>query len=345
VRHTVGNNYRKLEEGFPPVDGIKGNKAKQHDELVKKIKRVLDIVGRYVMENPRGGLEKMPFMADWEDSRKHVVELCAYIWPFRKETNLWVQGIRWKPKGTTGSGRCEGKCGQGDTDPLTRRFKHFMTLATDPQKGPRGVGATSQTCGIPNGLIKEILVAVAERAALGGKVVLDLCAGFQSIRNEVLKAGAKYVGVDIQGRRQVKQGPTRRAAIVLRTGNKVLAVKTQTTDGKQFWRFPGREHDTQNDKSLHHTGVRALEQATGIGSETWRNRVVSGPVVHALTNTTYYTYNLNQPLLQVALRSSVDQQKESEKTVEVAWVDYKQAPGRDWWPEDRAVIARLAAMQ
>ena len=84
-------------------------------------------------------------------------------------------------------------------DPLTRRFRHYMALAVDPQRGPRGAGATSKTCGIPNMLITEILQALKETKQLEGKVVIDqyLCAGFQSIREAVLTAGATYVAVDI----------------------------------------------------------------------------------------------------------------------------------------------------
>ena len=48
-------------------------------------------------------------------------------------------------------------------------------------------------------LITEILTAMAETQQLRGKVVLDLCAGFQSIRRAVEAAGAKYVAVDLKG--------------------------------------------------------------------------------------------------------------------------------------------------
>ena len=68
-----------------------------------------------------------------------------------------------------------------------------MALAVDPQRGPRGAGATSKTCGIPNMLITEILQALKETRQLEGKVVIDLCAGFQSIRKAVLAAGASIV--------------------------------------------------------------------------------------------------------------------------------------------------------
>jgi hypothetical protein len=53
-----GFNYRRLEPGYPPVKGEKGQKAAQHDKLTQRIKEVLELVGCYVMENPQGGMEK-----------------------------------------------------------------------------------------------------------------------------------------------------------------------------------------------------------------------------------------------------------------------------------------------
>ena len=140
----------------------------------------------------------MWFMSDWEDKQK-IVELCAYAWPFKKSTNLWVEGFEFNPQGNTGSGRCEQKCGQGAVDNDTNRFKHYMALAVDPNRGPRGKGSQQMTCGMPKQLIVEILNAIKQTAQVSGKVVLDLCAGFQSLREAVVEAGARYVAVDIQG--------------------------------------------------------------------------------------------------------------------------------------------------
>ena len=80
------------------------------------------------------------------------------------------------------------------------------------------------TCGIPTMLIREVLTAVAETRQLKGKVVLDLCAGFQSLREEVLRAGAKYVAVDREGHRGHGIKQPRRAAAVLCSGSKCQVV-------------------------------------------------------------------------------------------------------------------------
>ena len=69
------------------------------------------------------------------------------------------------------------KVGVYSIAPLTGRFKHFMALAVDPQRGPRGAGAARMTCRIPDLLITEILQGMAEMMDLGGKVVLEYAQG------------------------------------------------------------------------------------------------------------------------------------------------------------------------
>ena len=75
-----GFNHRKLEPDFPPVEGERGKKAAQHDRLTWRIKEVLELIGCYVMENPQGGMERMLYMADWEDKQKIIDQiLCAFV--------------------------------------------------------------------------------------------------------------------------------------------------------------------------------------------------------------------------------------------------------------------------
>ena len=78
-----GNRHRKKEDGLPPVEGKKGEKARAHDRLAVRIKEVLALTKRFVMENPAGGLERMWYMMDWQDKKK-VIEMCAFAWPFKK---------------------------------------------------------------------------------------------------------------------------------------------------------------------------------------------------------------------------------------------------------------------
>ena len=337
-----GVNRRLLEEGFPPAEGAKGVKAAEHDKLTQKVMKVLGLIGRYVMENPQGGMEKMWFMRDWEDQKK-IVDLCSFIWPFRKTTNLWAHGFEWEPKGVTGTGRCEEQCGQGSVDPVTKRFRHYMALAVDPQRGPRGAGATQMTCGIPDKLITEILEAVKETVELKGKVVLDLCAGFQSIRKAVLEAGAKYVAVDVMGKRQTKQAAARRAVVALRVDNTVLAVKLQYADSTSEWTMPGGAKNN-SDQSLHSAGVRELERCTGIGQARWGRMVSKGPVVEALPHTTYYAYHLNLrvPKADLVEHFKKRQEVEGAKIVAWAWVDVGKdaVDGCKWREEDLQALKR-----
>ena len=45
---------------------------------------------------------------------------------------------------------------------LTRRFRHYMALAVDPQRGPRGANAAKMTCGMPEMLVAELLEGINE---------------------------------------------------------------------------------------------------------------------------------------------------------------------------------------
>ena len=333
-----GHHYRMLGQGAPPTPE-KAETARQHDRLVQRVKAVLDMVGRYAMENPQGGLEKMWYMADWE-AKKKAIELCAFVWPFRKGTNLWTAGFDWQPQGTTGDGRCHEACEQGAVDPLTKRFKHFMALAVHPQRGPRGKQATRMTCGIPSVLVKEILTAVAERHKLGGKVVLDLCSGFQSLREEVLKAGATYVAVDKLGDRKPASSEPRRAAVVLYHEGHVLAVEHELKDGTRCWTVPGGKHE-KTDSSLHHTALRELREESGIQYTHLTDRVGAGPDLIALNDTTYFAYALNQPLSQAELRKWFALREELGTIKDVAWKSIVDADDTVWRAEDRVMLERL----
>ena len=89
-----GFNYRKLEPGFPPVEGERGRKAAQHDRLTQPIKEVLDLVGCYVMENQQGGMEKMLYMANWEDKKKIINRrVCVHmaVQEDHQPVGTWVQ--------------------------------------------------------------------------------------------------------------------------------------------------------------------------------------------------------------------------------------------------------------
>jgi 8-oxo-dGTP pyrophosphatase MutT (NUDIX family) len=197
------------------------------------------------------------------------------------------------------------------------------------------------TCGIPHQLITEVLTALAETQQLKGRVVLDLCAGFQSIREAVLKAGATYVGVDLKGSRGSQQQPQpRRGAIVLCHNKRVLAVKHRNQDGSCGWMIPGGSSRSP-DMSLHHTALRELKQQTGLGHEGFRGIIRAGPQLVALENTTYFTYALNSPIPQAELARSFAGRRDNTTILDMAWVNQCEAKQLLWRKEDEAVLQRV----
>ena len=107
------------------------------------------------------------------------------------------------------------------------------------------------TCGIPERLIIEILTAINEVESIEDKVVLDLCAGFQSPREQVIKMGANYVAVDvmIMGTSKVKAEEAKEVAVVLRQGDKYLSILRDDLQGGLQWSLPSGQH-RKSDKSL-----------------------------------------------------------------------------------------------
>ena len=331
-----GNNHREPDGKMSPA----GDLAKSHDRLTQRIKQVLKLVTRSVMENPAGGMEKMWFMADMEDKKK-ILNLCAYAWPFRKTTNLWVNGFEFEPEGNTGDGKCNDECGQGAINPESNKFRHHMALAVHPERGPRGAGAAEMTCGMPRQLIMEVLKAVAATAQVSGKVVVDLCAGFQSMREAVEAAGAKYVAVDIQRLRKPPQHVQRQAAIVLVRDDEVLATENSTPDGIKFQYARGGSKDTPNSSlsaPVHEDAARALERATGLSENEWRTWIRRGPTTRALKGTTYYIYDINPSSFpRSEAESDGGKQQESYKWVRAGEV----TTANGWRSEDVQVTGEL----
>ena len=191
------------------------------------------------------------------------------------------------------------------------------------------------TCGIPDKLITEILKGMAENVDLGGKVVLDLCSGFQSIREAVLQAGASYVGVDIAGRRTVEATPARRAAVVLIADQHVLAVKHRLQDGGHVVTLPGGKREQQDD-SLHAAGVRELLEEVGLSESVWRDLIAKGPDVYALHDTTYYVYHLSRVVPKATMLRAFRARtpSEAQKITAWQWANIRDIDSAVWRNED-----------
>ena len=90
----------------------------------------------------------------------------------------------------------------GTVNPDTGRINHQVKIARDPKDGFTGAGATRMKNEMPAMWMEEFLTAAKERS--NRRVVIDLCAGWQSLRPVCERLGLDYVAVDIAGDRNVR---------------------------------------------------------------------------------------------------------------------------------------------
>lgn len=217
VNEGKGSHYR--ERGRPRGEGPLGRKAKEHDMLIQHLQQMAQLVPCSVIENPAQGLARQAYM----DEPTCTVDLCAFGWPFKKPTDLWISGFVYEPCGDTGDGRCgKESCKQGEVRSDTGRVRHYRTLGGEPERGPRGKGATALSHGMPKHLLGEILNA-ARIAMPDRHVVLDLCAGHQSWREVAIAQGMRYVAVDLKG--ELPPREQRRLAVGIWKGEEILAIQ------------------------------------------------------------------------------------------------------------------------
>ena len=161
-----------------------------------------------LLENPKGNLQHRPFMHQQPFElglEKRRVDYCAYDHPFKKPTHVWTN-LSWEQKGTTGDGLCGGKCGHGKVQ-KNGRFKHFCGLAQEPERGPRGFGANKLKNSVPDGLCSEWMDLLVANRKLHPEqdTVIDLCAGYQHMKDWCLKNGFNYIAIDMLGDRNLKR--------------------------------------------------------------------------------------------------------------------------------------------
>ena len=136
-------------------------------------------------------------------TEKHVVDYCAFRHPYKKPESVWVSEFRWHPKGLTGDGRCGGNCESGSVHADTGRYMHHMVLSGATGTGPTGTGIEQQKNAVPPMLLEEILAAVkSQRADSKRTWVIDLFAGYGSLREVAKTMGLNYLEVDIWSRNQ-----------------------------------------------------------------------------------------------------------------------------------------------
>jgi len=208
VNEGRGFHYRiHSEPHWPPrEDDSKYSKlAKKHDAMTS---RVIDALAdstenrgtQIAAENPRGGMERQLFMnaPRWKRlTHKHITDYCAWKHPYQKSENIWVSEFGWKPTGITGDGRCGGKCESGSVRADTGKFRHDLVLSGPTGTGPSGKGIERQKNAVPHLLLMEILkAAIANNTDPKRLYVLDLFAGFGSMRAAAKAAGLGYIAVD-----------------------------------------------------------------------------------------------------------------------------------------------------
>ena len=205
-----GNHYRMhdLSTKPPRKDGSqKGRMAATHDKLVQNILHAWlcdrDRGSKQVvfMENPVGFLSRRPFVQRYSSLlglTRRTVHYCAYGHIFNKPTHIWTNARSWKPTGKTGDGLCGGKCDMGRMM-KSGRYKHYHGLAQEPIRGPRGAGALKLKNAVPAPLCEEWIQHL--KSAPKGSCVIDLCAGYQSLKPHALAHGFSYIAVDLRGDR------------------------------------------------------------------------------------------------------------------------------------------------
>ena len=170
-----GNHYRLSgadHPSRPPRDTTtaKGKLAHKADQMVKRgiaVAEYFDTVlsAMFYMENPVGGLQRRPYMSSWVRRWKGRVRLievhyCAYQHPYHKPTHFWTNLTmdQWQPQGTTGSGRCEGRC-EGGRLSQAGKWEHVFKIAQGSWQAVGGKGRKAYKNMIPRTLHLEILRA------------------------------------------------------------------------------------------------------------------------------------------------------------------------------------------
>ena len=204
-RGTATRDYS--DPAWPPrKDGSKqAQRARDADVLTENMTHSL-LAARghgiqFAAENPTGGMIRRPFMhnKEWlEHTHCLTVDYCAYDHPVKKPTNIWISEFAWSPTGSTGDGRCNNACGSGHINSDTGRYIHDVVLAGRGDRALSPPHISQQKNSVPKLLQQEILTAAMSKSNGKRNIVIDLFAGYGSLRETVKEKGLIYVGVDRQ---------------------------------------------------------------------------------------------------------------------------------------------------
>ena len=142
-------------------------------------------------------------------TEKQVVDYCAFRHPYKKPENIWVSEFGWSPTGITGDGRCGDKCESGSFRTDTGRYRHDRVLSGATGTGPTGSGIEQQKNAVPPMLLDEILSAVkSQRTDSKRTWIIDLFAGYGSLRAVAKAQGLNYLAVDMRDLMSTAKKPT-----------------------------------------------------------------------------------------------------------------------------------------
>ena len=187
---------------------LKVLKAVEHDRFLPRLQMMVaadrqrGLSYNFMFENPRASLRCRPYMqlCAWPrvvEVVHRTVDLCAFGHVYKKGTDLWTSLTNWMPQGSTGNGKCNRACGQGQfTD--TGSYQHFHALSVEPHRAVQGKGATAMRNAMPKHLLGEVLRSALMEASPQQNVVIDLCAGYRSLQAVCQAEGLMYVPVDIR---------------------------------------------------------------------------------------------------------------------------------------------------
>ena len=161
---------------------------------------------QFAFENPQGSLAKRPYMQpdawpDVGDMYSHAIDLCAFGLLRKKPTHLWTS-LPQRPRGDTGTGRCDRLCRHGFVNPKTGQWVH-----PDPLNHYRG--SMEDKARMPEQLVREVIVNSLQCSPPPDgmtPVVIDLFAGSCVVSEVAESLGMRCISVDIKRPAKAKQG-------------------------------------------------------------------------------------------------------------------------------------------
>ena len=209
---TRGHHYRNHSNPEKPpksddLSDLKVQKAVDHDHFLPRLQQMVaadrqrGLQYNFVFENPRASLRCRPYMqmCAWPkvvEVVRRTVDLCAFRHVYKKGTDLWTSLSQWFPCGTTGNGRCGQRCESGEK--TEKGYRHYFALGVEPERELQGPGVTARRNHMPKMLLKEVMRAAQVGAGEQRRVVIDLCAGYRSLKGICEAEGLIYVPVDIR---------------------------------------------------------------------------------------------------------------------------------------------------